>query len=129
MSAGTFTKSKYQADYSTTAIHPIRIQPETAECVINGVTNTPPSGDVTNPISAVVSRGQRAKGLVARAVALQTPATGGPSGYKPLGITVIPALTPAFAAAAAGWQPGQSITYLGVTGWVVSGTVRDEVVR
>lgn len=129
MSQGTFTKSKYQASYSTTAIHPIRVQPETITCTINGVTNNPPTGDITNPISAVVSRGQRAKGLIARAVVLQTPESGGPADYKPLGLITIPALTPAFAAVAAAWQPGQTITYLGATGWTVSGIVRAEVVR
>lgn len=129
MSAGTFTKSKYQATYSGTAIHPIRVQPETIACTINGVANNPPDGSQTNPISAVVSRGQRAKGLIARAVTLRAPASGQPTGYKPLGTILIPALTPAFAAAAAGWQPGQEVSYLGVTGWSVVGTVRDEVVR
>lgn len=121
MSAGAFDKSKYAATYGGgTNIHPIRCQPETASCVVGGVTNTPPSGAVNNPISAVVSRGRRAKGLIARTVTLEAPATGQPTGYKAGGFTTIPCLTEAFYTACENATDSTTVSYNGVTGYKVS---------
>lgn len=117
MSSGAFQATKYQATYSNSAIHPIKVQPETIAASIGGTTNAPPTGAVTNPISARVSGGKRTRGLVPRTVTLRAPATGAPTGYLPNGITRIPALTPAFSAVAI---YGASCTYLGATFVVVS---------
>lgn len=111
MSAGAFTISRYAASYDT-EIHPIRVQPETLAAAIGATTNAAPTGSVTNPISAVVSRGRRARGLIPRTVALRAPATGQPDGYLPNGITVIPALQESFFNAAIA---GVNVTYLGST--------------
>ena len=102
MSAGSFTTAKYEAAYNTVAaqVHPIRVQPETLEASIDSVTNDQTSANLTSPISAVISRGVRAKGLRPRTVTIQFPATGQPSGYKAGGTTVIPALTGEFYSAA-----------------------------
>lgn len=126
MSAGVFTRSKYEATYGTppNQIHPIRVQPETIAAEIDSTPNDPPTGDITVPISAIISRGKRAKGLIPRIVTLQLPATGQPTGYKAGSIVRIPALTPAFYAAA---TPGAECTYLGVTCTVVSAS--NEIVR
>jgi len=129
MSAGVFTKTKYAASYGGgTEIHPIRVQPETITCTVNSVANSAPAGAVTNPISALVTRGRRAKGLIVRTVTLRAPATGQPTGYKPLGLTTIPCLTEAFFNACAAATDATTVSYLGVTGFTVS-YVSDERVR
>lgn len=97
MSAGAFKISKYGASYGGGgAVHPIRIQPETESATIDGTANAAPTGEVGNPISAVVSRGGRALGLNARMVSLRSPATGQPTGYAANSVTRIPCLTTAF---------------------------------
>ena len=97
MSAGAFELSKYGASYGNGSnIHPIRIQPETKDAVIDGTANSAPAGANTSPISAAVSRGNRALGLNARMVSLRAPESGQPAGYLASGITRIPALTQAF---------------------------------
>lgn len=117
MSAGNFIRSRYEASYSTPGvIHPIRIQPETAAATIGGIANDPPAGNITNPISASISRGKREKGLKPRTLSIQFPATGQPTGYKASGTTVIVALTLDFWNLAA---PGTTITYLGVSCTVI----------
>lgn len=119
MSAGIFTRATYEAEYAaptTLFLHPIRVQPETITAAIGSVTNEEPTTGTSNPISAVTSRNKRQRGLIPRTVTLQAPATGQPSGYKPLGITVIPALTPEFYNAAVA---GASCSYLGSTFTVV----------
>lgn len=117
MSAGAFVRSRYASNYSDPAIiHPIRIQPETLAASIEGTTNDPPAGVITNPISATISRGKREKGLKPRTLSIQFPATGQPTGYKASGTTVIVALTLEF------WNlavPGTVINYLGVACTVV----------
>lgn len=121
MSAGRFTRTKYQATYGGgTNIHPIRCQPETLDATGNGETNNPPAGALTNPISAQISRGKRAKGLTPRYVTIQFPEDDPPEGYKPLGITRIPCLTEPFFEAQV---TGGIIQYLGVNCEVVSTTV------
>lgn len=119
MSAGVFTRSTYAASYSTSPVplHPILVQPETLTAQIAAVINAAPTTGTDNPISAVISRNKRQRGLIPRTVTLQAPATGQPSGYKPLGYTVIPALTPAFYNAAI---KGVTCDYLGAEFTVVS---------
>lgn len=118
MSAGVFINATYRASYGAgTAIHPIRIQPETEAATIGSVDNARPVGAQTNPIQARVSGSKRSIGLIARSITIQAPATGQPTGYKPLGITRIPALTQAFYDAA---TKGETVTYLGVSYTVVS---------
>lgn len=121
MSAGVFTKTKYQASYGAgTSIHPIKVQPETVSCSINSVSNDPPDGDVNNPISAVVSRGRRAKGLIVRTVTLEAPTTSPPTGYKPGGLTTIPCLTEAFFNEAANATDETTVSYNGSTTYKVA---------
>lgn len=118
MSAGTFVRSRYAANYGAgTSIHPIRVQVETVGAAIGGTTNNPPVGAVNNPISARSSNGRRSLGLTPRFVTLQAPATGAPTGYQPGGTTRIPALTDTFFNAAA---TGVTCTYLGAAFIVVS---------
>lgn len=106
MSAGPFTDSKYESEAGT--IHFIRIQPETAAAVINGVTNTAPSDPIDTPGSALASGGKRRFGLIARTVTLK-PVGEPPTGYKLDGRLTIPALTQAVYLAA---TPGTTATYL-----------------
>lgn len=108
MSAGAFEISKYETDSG--AIHPIRIQPETAAAAIGGATNAAPAGAVDGLGSASVSRGRRANGINARLVRLRF--TGAPpTGYLANGTVTIPALAPEFYDAAV---RGAEATYLGV---------------
>lgn len=112
MSAGVFERSRYEADYGAgTAIHPIRIQPETAELVLNSVTNDPPVGAITNPISVQVSRGRRSLGLHPRFVSIAFTGTP-PAEYSTGGTYRVPLLNKAIAAEAIAGAVG---TYLGVT--------------
>jgi len=117
MSAGAFVRSRYAASYETTAIHPIRVQPETALASIGGTANAAPAGAISNPIQARVGGGRRQIGLQARSITLEAPTTGQPAGYAPGGITRIPALTEAFYNLAA---KGVTCTYLGAAFQVVS---------
>jgi hypothetical protein len=119
MSAGAFLRTRYQASYTPTNIHPIRIQPETAAAVTTTgtpVTNNPPTADINLGISAVSSLGKRARGLKPRSVALQVSGTP-PTGYLAGSRTEIIALTIAFYDDC---QVGATITYLG-TSWTIIG--------
>lgn len=119
MSAGAFIISTYQATYLATAIHPIRIQPETLAAQIGATANAAPTGAQTNPISAKVSLGNTELGLKPRTVVLRASnvAAEVPDGYQPGGITRVPALTPAFHALAV---KGAVCSYLGQDWTVVS---------
>lgn len=129
MSAGGFVKAKYAASYDADSnIHPIRVQPETITCEINGVANDEPAGDITNPISALVSRGRRARGLIARTVTLVSAVTGQPTGYKAGGFTTIPCLTEAFYEQAALATNLTTVSYNGVSTYKVA-YVTDERVK
>lgn len=111
MSAGKFITSKYQAVYGAgTAIHPIKVQPETVSLEINSVANDPPAGTVTSPISARVSGGRRLLGLNANLVRLQWASADVPTGYDPVGTITVPLLAPAVRAVAIA---GSTATYLG----------------
>jgi len=87
MSAGQFQIVGYQASYDTAEIHPIRVQPETLELTVTiggtDVVNTPADlSTATSPISAVVSRGKRSRGLNARTITVEFPIpTTPPTGY------------------------------------------------
>lgn len=120
MSAGAFSRSRYQASYTGTPIHPIRVQPESIAASIGGVVNNPPAGVASNPISARVSGGKRTLGLTARKVIIAAPTVSPPTGYLPGGKTVIPALTETFYNAAI---KGATCTYLGAAFVVVSRSV------
>jgi hypothetical protein len=128
MSAGEFLKGRYEATYATNRIHPIRIQPETAALDVGGVTNDLPADPINTPISALVSRGRRSRGLVVRTVTIKAPIDNPPAGYTPGGLTTIPCLTPAFFAVCAAADDTTEVTYLGTTGYRVS-YVSDEVVK
>lgn len=127
MSAGNFSRSRYEASYAANAIHPIRVQPETlAAATVGGtpVSNAPPTAGITNPISAVSSLGRRAKGLKPRMVTLQLPvATTPPTGYSVGSIVRLPILTEALFESL---NTGDEMTYLSVT-WDVVSTSPEEV--
>lgn len=129
MSAGGFVKSKYAASYDVGSnIHPIRVQPETITCTIGGVANSEPAGAINNPISAVVSRGRRARGLVCRTVTLVSPTSDQVQGYKAGGLTTIPCLTEAFFEAASIATNTTVVSYNGIATYKVS-YVSEEKVR
>lgn len=119
MSAGEFTNTGYQATYAA-VIHPIRVQEETLEAVLDGVANAAPAGAINNPISARVGKSRRAFGLGARMVTLEF------TGEPPEGYTGdpvrIPALSPAFFTKCV---KGVTGTYLGANVKVVSNTPED----
>jgi hypothetical protein len=133
MSAGAFTRSSYQtslqiADTGAGAVCLIRVQPETLSCTVGGVANSAPTGGVTLPLTAVVSRGRRAKGIIPRTVTLVAATTGQPTGYKPGGLTTIPCLNLDFFQACSNATDATTVSYLGSTTWKVS-YVSDERVR
>lgn len=84
MSAGEFEQGRYEASYDETQIHPIRLQPETTDMIINPgaeqTTNGYPTGAITNPISAQVSLTRRQIGLRARFITIRWTGTP-PVGY------------------------------------------------
>jgi hypothetical protein len=113
MSTGAFIRSKYEASYLGGGdIHPIRVQPETIAADAGGTTNAAPTGDFTSPISAVVSLGQRERGLGARTVTLQWTTVPTGSGYLATGYITIPALTETFFNAC---TVGTEVSYQGGT--------------
>lgn len=124
MSAGEFLKSKYQASYGAgTQIHPIRVQPETIVADFADGTNEPPTGAVNNPISAIISRGAKAKGLRPRFVTIKLQASATPpEGYKALAITRIPILT---SGVFNDIEEGQVVNYLGAA-WNVIGKTNED---
>lgn len=91
MSAGGFL----DAFYTTNAgeVVRIKIQPETAALVVQGNTNTIPSGTgASNEYANVSSRGRR--GVNARKVGVRFTGTP-PAGYKPDSTIYVPWLNPA----------------------------------
>lgn len=126
MSAGLFQLSRYAAVYNASAIHPIRVQPETIAMSTIGtpaVTNAAPTGAVNNPISAIVSRSNRSRGLIPRRVRLRYATGTLPTGYDTRSVTVIPILNATFAGAV---SIGTQVTYLGAT-WTVVGVIPERV--
>jgi hypothetical protein len=114
MSSGPFVISRYETDPGV--VHPIKVQPETIAASIGGVSNAAPAGAATGLGSASISRGRRANGINARLVRINFEGSP-PAGYQENSSIAIPALTPAFYAAAI---RGATVSYLGTTG-VVSG--------
>lgn len=114
MSAGDFeTLARYQASYSETAIHPIRVQPETLAAVLDGeaepdVLNEGATGAITNPISALISLSRRQRGLRARFITARWNGTP-PEGYSPGTFNLVILRVDRFNAISIGDQ----ITYLG----------------
>lgn len=79
MSAGAFAKAKYEANTGT--IYNILIQPETETLILNGVTNTRPTGAVTPGLTrAQVSGSRRTYGVHTRLVRFKFTGTL-PDGY------------------------------------------------
>ena len=110
MSAGAFTKSKYQATADNGGgIYSVTIQPETLACTIATVVNAAPTAAVDQKVSARVGGGKRKIGMNCATISMRFTGTL-PEGYKSGGILVIPALTTAFRTAAA---VGATGTYLG----------------
>jgi len=119
MSAGAFTTSKYATNQDV--VTPIRIQPETLAAAVGAVANDPPPGVVADKIFTKVSGSLSLSRIRARRITIRFPATGQPAGYKPLGITTIPALTKTFYNACATAGVGGAITYLGVATCTIAG--------
>jgi hypothetical protein len=119
MSAGLFTRSRYEATYKADEIHPIRVQPESLLLASVGGTpipNNPPADPINNDISASISLSGRSVGLRPRYFTLELPQTSTPpTGYAPGSITRVPILTEALFNAV---NRGGSVTYLGVQ-WTV----------
>lgn len=114
MSAGQFTRSRYEADNDD--IHPIRVQPETLAASLGGGANAAPSGTVNVGISARSSQSSRAFGLRPRQVTLAW--TGEPpTGYDDRGTIRIPILTKtrfdAIVVGGTGTYLGASVTVVG----------------
>jgi len=125
MSAGRFTRSRYAASYAT-AIHPIRVQPETialASTDITPVTNSAPTGAISNPISALVTLGKRARGLRPRSISIQLLSTvTPPTGYVAGSVARVPILQENLYEVL---NVGDDVTYLGVE-WQVIGKSPEE---
>ena len=121
MSAGAFENGKYESNTLGT-IHPIRTQPETKALVIDGNTNSYPTGDAVLP-SAQVSRGKRSLGINARTVTIKFPSAV-PTGYK----VGSPITLPWFADTVEflGFKAGDTGTYL-ATAIEVVGTSAEKV--
>lgn len=109
MSAGSFTRTKYESDDGT--ILNARVQPETLTANIGGA-NTAPAGAVNGLGSAKMRGGRREIGVKARRVRVVFTA-GAPADYKPDTTLEIPILTKARYDAIA----------IGSTGTYLEGTV------
>lgn len=117
MSAGKFTKSRYEADDGE--ILSVKVQEETLTAAFApGGTNAAPTGAVTGG-RARVSGGRRKYGIKCRNVTLKTDTP--PEGYADLSVTTIPVLTSAV------WDAitdESVVTYLGAT-WEIAGKGRE----
>lgn len=109
MSAGKFSRSRYQGDL-TTRIYSIRVQPETLLATFTGTANPSPEGGVTESVSAKVSGGRRTTGVSARKVRIQFAGETAPAGYEPGQTISLPILTPALFNSI---EKGDLGTYLG----------------
>jgi hypothetical protein len=90
MSAGAFLDAFYKTNFGETIR--IKIQPETAALVVQGNTNTIPSGaNATNEYANVSSR--RRRGVNARKVGVRFVGNP-PAGYKPGSTIYLPWLNP-----------------------------------
>ena len=121
MSAGAFERGRYQC-VATGQIHPIRVQPETKDLVVDGDTNVYPLGAADTPVSAQVSQSKRALGVNARTVTIVFP-TAAPTGYRVGSPIRLPWFTPF---PSPNYAKGAPVTYLGSTGELV-GTSEEKV--
>jgi hypothetical protein len=130
MSSGSFVTALYEAEYDTSVLHPVRVQPETISAVtrstaVDNFSAEASPGLKVSPISAFASGGRRGIGLFCRRIVLILPSGGSPpSGYSPSVPLVIPVLNGTF------WADtprGAEVEYLGVV-YVVRSRQR-EVVR
>lgn len=117
MSAGQFTRSRYTASYAAGQRHPILVQPETLLLALQSdstVTNAAPTEAITNPISAVVSLGNREKGLKPRKATFDLVGDA-PDNYSGSSRVTLPILNETLFTAL---NEGVVVTYLG-TEWAV----------
>lgn len=92
MSAGAFiNNARYETNKGEVA--KIRVQPETLQLELDGVQNDQALGAITLPVSAVISKGRRSRGLNARIVRI-TWIGAAPAGYDARGIITLPWLNP-----------------------------------
>lgn len=87
MSAGAFLDAFYELNSGSIA--GIRIQPETAALVLNGVTNTIPAGPANLPVLAKATGGRRSYGINCRLVRVKFTGTP-PTGYKEDSVITLP---------------------------------------
>lgn len=119
MSAGGFLKAIYETDAGNKVN--VKIQPETLDAVIGGVTNNSASGPLTAGFpSAKVGAGRRTIGINCRLVRIKF--TAAKAGYKVDAPLTIPALTPAFYNAC---TTGATGTYLDTACEVIGRTGED----
>jgi hypothetical protein len=120
MSSGVFEDVNYQLDNGT--IMTCRVQPETKALVIDGTTNTPPTGTPTAGLGTVrISGGNRQIGIKARSITIKF--TAEKTGYKDGSSIRLPIFDPAV------WEDiakGQVGTYLG-TACVVTSSPKPEI--
>ena len=113
MSAGAFSRSKYESDAG--GIFNIRVQPETLAATFDGDANAAPAGAVDQPVSAFARSRPSGIGMHARRVSVVFTATP-PATYKAYQILQIPVLTKTLYDAI---LPGSVGTYQGVATQVV----------
>lgn len=99
MSAGSFSRSKYELSAVAGVVVPIRVQPETLSLAVGSNTNAAPTADITSGWpSAQVSGGRRGLGIYARTASFVITGTP-PTGYKAGSVLTLPILNKALAAA------------------------------
>lgn len=116
MSAGQFTRAKYECDTAGTC--PVRIQPETAAATFAGTANAEPAGAVDMDMYARVNKGRREYGVGTRFVTCEWDGAP-PAGYEANGTIKIAILTRAvydgIAVLSAGAYLGANITVISKT--------------
>lgn len=113
MSDGRFVEVNYELDDGEVGL--IRVQPETRDCLINSVANTPSADPVTLRTRVYVQRGRREYGIRARFVTCRWVTA--PDGYDDRTLFSIPVFAKTLFD---GLAPGQSVAYNGGTGTIVS---------
>jgi hypothetical protein len=109
MSAGAFQNSRYETNSG--AVLKARIQPETLDFTVGGVTNAATAAAIDTPGSARMGGGKRRFGVTARAIYINFD-DGAPASYKD-GVTyAVPCLREAIYNAA---ETAATGTYLGTT--------------
>lgn len=90
MSAGAFTRTKYEADNGD--IYAVRVQPETLAATFGGTANAAPTGAVDQEGLARIAGGNRRIGIKARSVTV-TWSGSPPTGYRDGQLIRVPILT------------------------------------